>query len=166
MKTNKDNQRQAVRLEYLAGIIDGEGCIRIKKAVQRGTKNHQYYTSISVGMVERVVLEMLQEAFGGSIREERLRTGRTLYRWQLHNRELCVKALNKLKSRLVVKRQQAELAIEFESKYRTLYGFSAKTYATKTEFDMTEYHAQIQLREESYQKMRKLNAVGAAATTN
>lgn len=164
--TSQDNQRQAILLSYLAGIIDGEGCIRIKKNTQRGTQQCQYHTTISVGMTDERIPQILCERFGGKVRVELMKTSRNLYRWQLENRALAIEALKQLEPLLIVKREQALLALEFENKYCRLNTFSAKTVATKTEFDLSGYYSQIQLREDFYLRMKKLNAVGAAATTN
>lgn len=157
--SEQGNQRQAVSLEYLAGIIDGEGCIRLARQAQRRTTNKQYSAGVQVGMVEKIIPELLQATFGGAISEERVPNRRSIWRWNLRKQEDVLRFLKTIRSRLIVKKPQADLLIEFIEGYRHLR-------LVKDGNESILKGQELQRREEFYQKMKKLNAVGAAATTN
>ncbi len=76
------NPRQDILFAYLAGIIDGEGCIRIGRAnnIKKRT-NPAYAAYVQVGMTDKRVPELLQDTFGGSLREECVPEKRSIWRW-------------------------------------------------------------------------------------
>ena len=150
------NPRQAT-LCYIAGIIDGEGTIRIHKAkpyLKNKNKNYTYFAGIGVGMVERIIPELLKESFGGSLQEECVPERRSIWRWQVSGRMSVYKILEEIVPYLIVKREQAISVMEFCKDWHT--PFSRQQGLSEQE---------LQRREDAYQKLRKLNAVGAAATT-
>jgi hypothetical protein len=153
--TNQDNQRQAVLYAYLAGIIDGEGTIRIGSSRHKDW-NIKYYASIGVGMTDETVINLFVETFGSKKRIERVPDRRPIYRWGTSGNIKVPSILQKLISYLIVKRKQAELVIKFCDE-RQIKGFRRNKGLPKKE---------LRRREELYRKIRKLNAVGAAATTN
>jgi hypothetical protein len=150
------NPRQAT-LCYIAGIIDGEGTIRIHKSkpyLKNKQKNFSYSAGIGVGMVEKIIPELLKESFGGSIHEECVPERRSIWRWQVSGRMSVYKILEELVPYLIVKREQALAVMEFCKDWHT--PFSRQQGLSSQE---------LQRREDAYQKLRKLNSVGAAATT-
>lgn len=150
------NPRQAT-LCYVAGIIDGEGTIRIHKTKpykKNGNKNYTYSAGIGVGMVEKIIPELLKETFGGSIHEECVPERRSIWRWQVSGRMSVYKILEELAPYLIVKREQALAVMEFCIDWHT-------PFSRQEGLSIQE----LQRREEAYQNVRKLNAVGAAATT-
>ncbi len=97
-------------LSYLAGIIDGEGCI-----VCRATKPGRPYEldlRITVGNTDTRLLDWLQQTWGGPVHWETRTDGRRdLGLWSLairRNREIC----QRLIPELLIKRRQLELALE------------------------------------------------------
>lgn len=150
------NPRQAT-LCYIAGIIDGEGTIRIHKSkpyFKNKHKNCSYSAGIGVGMVEKIIPELLKESFGGSVQEECVPERRSIWRWQVSGRMSVYKILEELVPYLIVKREQALAVMEFCRDWHT--PFSRQQGLSGQE---------LQRREDAYQYLRKLNAVGAAATT-
>lgn len=158
MNQQQDNPRQAALTAYAAGLIDGEGTVRIAKmkpAAKSKSKHPHYHTLVAVGMVTPAPLHALRNHFGiGSIREERVPGARSLWRWTINAQAEVKKLLQTIRPHLLVKHEQADLAIWFMD--RKSAPFNRKLGLSDEE---------IRLREEAYQKMRKLNAVGAAATT-
>ena len=63
--------------EWLAGIIDGDGCLLVSK---------QGYTSleITMGLEDLALLRFIQDKLGGSIK---MRSGAKAYRYRFHNRK-------------------------------------------------------------------------------
>src|SRR3989304_4016945 len=101
------NPRQAT-LCYIAGIIDGEGTIRIHKNrpyTKNKHKNYSYAAGIGVGMVEKVIPSMLQEIFGGAMNEECVLDRRSIWRWQVSGRMSVYKILEELVPYLIIKRE-------------------------------------------------------------
>ena len=55
-------------LAYCAGIIDGEGCIRIKKTKAyrcQGRATHGYYAMVQIRMVDEAAIKFISETLGG-----------------------------------------------------------------------------------------------------
>ncbi len=162
----QDNQRQALRIAYCAGLLDGEGSfcfIKQNKDGQHkkhGKINPVYYGLIRIGLVSKEALELLNQTFPGSVvkcegvRKDRP-TYQIMYRWEIRKRELLIPMIKLLLPYLVVKRRQAEVLL------RALVNWK-NTFNDKLGITQNELHR----REEAYQLMRQLNAVGAAATTN
>lgn len=155
------NQRQAIQYAYIAGIIDGEGSFIILKRDNLYTKkthklrNPYYIGGFCIGMVEKQPIELISSIIGkGKVYEECVPNKRSIWRIRCMGNQLVRSFLDKIMPYLIVKKPQAELLYDFlsnwEIPYRRSEGISEK---------------ELQRREEAYQKMRKLNAVGAAATT-
>jgi|SRR5690242_15995252 len=149
----QDNQKQAVPIAYFAGIIDGEGWIIVRRNKGIG----QYSFEIGVGMVSKQVIDALQEQFGGNIYEERVPNRRSIWRWKVLNQPAILNCIEQVGPYLMVKHVQAALMAK-EIKTRVV----RKNNERAIKLSDTE----IQRREDFYQMVRKLNAVGAAATTN
>ncbi len=63
--------------EWLAGLIDGDGCLQVSK---------QGYTSleITMGVEDLACLRYIQDKLGGSVK---MRSGKKAYRYRLHNKQ-------------------------------------------------------------------------------
>lgn len=161
----QDNQKQALRIAYCAGLLDGEGSIcfikQNKKGQHRkhGRKSPVYYGLIRIGLVSKDALEIINEVFPGSvIRCEGVRKDRptyqVMYRWEMRKRKLLIPMLKTLIPYLVIKKRQAELLLEtlsiWEMPYNKKEGMCPR---------------EIQRRDLAWEQMRQFNAVGAAATT-
>lgn len=146
------NQRQAALLGYMAGIIDGEGCLMIKRNKGIG----QYHAMVMVGMVEKQAIKLLQETFGGNIREERVPNKRSIYRWTLGKREEVARFMEIMEPWLFIKQPQLQL----------VKAWLAVKLRERADTGRKLTEEELQHREQFYLKMKKLNAVGAAATTN
>lgn len=93
-----------LRLAYLAGFFDGEGCVYPRNGLQ-----------VSASQVDRRPLDMLQALFGGTIKTPALVEGRRqMYYWVRYGKPAAV-ALRALLPWLVVKREQVEWAIEYDA---------------------------------------------------
>lgn len=97
------NDRQT-RVIYAAGFFDGEGSISI--VIGRGNQIGSLF--ISVGQIDERPLHLLKNLWGGSINLDNKRVSR----WRL-NHQKARDALAEMLPYLIVKREQAEVAIEF-----------------------------------------------------
>jgi hypothetical protein len=164
-----------VDLAYCAGLIDGEGCIMVKrgKAYRHltGRINPSYIASVQVRMVDEGAIRFLRDTLGGWYWREKphLARGRPLYCWQIQQ-AAAESALRLLRPYLRVKHEQADNALALRrlqadrnshrtklTGYRNFpnqYGTSRKV-ANRAYSD--EYMAQC---EALYLRSRELNRVG------
>lgn len=77
---NKNNKFN----EWLAGLIDGDGCFGI-------TQKKYSNCEITVGIEDEKMLRLIQNKFGGSIK---LRSGSNSIRYRLQNKEGMIKLIN------------------------------------------------------------------------
>ena len=120
----QDNQRQAVSLEYLAGIIDGEGTISIfENKVKGQTWNVRHNAAIGLGLTDRPVVQMFADRFGGNVREERVPNRKLMYRWYAVGNKRAPEVIKHFLPYLHIKKRQAEIVMEFIKGYKnTLKG--------------------------------------------
>jgi len=161
----QDNQRQELQYAYLAGLVDGEGCLRITRDLSPGIKKQGYASprygcGITLHMVTREPLDFFASVFPDGylvyegVREDRPRQ-RPTYCWRCHNRFAVENLIGKIYKYLLVKKNQADLLLEYCRGYKRCQTLKGKDHSDE-----------LQRREELYLKMKKLNAVGPAATTN
>jgi hypothetical protein len=152
-----DDQRQALRLAYIAGLFDGEGSFIFRKSetpnLMKQTKriNPMYYGTIRIGMVEKEALEYIEDMLpGGNLTCEGVRKGREncqiMYRWNINRRQRIIEVIPLLLPYLIIKKQQAQILLDVLSNWEIPYnrkdGLSPK---------------ELQRRELAWQKMRQLN---------
>lgn len=96
-------------LAWVAGIVDGEGCICIRKV-----KGRYYFLQLSVGMTDASTIARLKSFFGGNIHTKpgKKVQHKTCYIWNVGS-DQAVSCLKKLKPYLFTKLEQACLAIDF-----------------------------------------------------
>ncbi len=132
---------------YIAGLIDGEGCISIRRCKQG--KFIYYKPMIEVGMTDRQPIELLEKTFGNSAWYEVIPTGKRkliCHKWRVTGSN-CVPVLNPILPYLIVKRKQALIVIEFIKRiFPKGIHFTPKTRAI-------EYRARTTL----YKKMQIVN---------
>jgi len=106
-----------VELAYMAGIMDGEGSIGINKIKNyNGTNTTYYRLLVQVGMVEGCIPQWLCDSFGGSIAvRPKIKPRRAVTNWQIANKQAVI-FLQAILPYLKIKKQQAEIAIDFQSK--------------------------------------------------
>lgn len=106
-------------LAYIAGILDGEGHIGIKKTVTRrnGRINPQYQERIAVRMVDEPAIRFIAETLGGNYYSERphAHNGRPLYCFQATDRQ-AASMLEAVLPYLRVKRQNALAVLELRKR--------------------------------------------------
>ncbi len=158
------NQKQAVLWAYLAGLIDGEGSFVIQKTEAQkipkscNSKSTKYLGYFCIGMVDKAPLDLIRDTIGyGKVYEERVPNRRSIWRIRFAGRLKLMPFIKELIPYLIVKKKQAELMLDFCEKWVTTRNHLGQKIVTSSE--------ELQRREDAYQKMRKLNAVGAAATT-
>jgi len=102
---------------YVAGLIDGEGCIHIEKKLGKD-KTPQYFTlRVSVTNTEFKMVNWLKENFGGHIQfhKKYKENWRRKYQWSIVARQALV-FLELIRPYVLVKGEQLELAILFQKR--------------------------------------------------
>jgi hypothetical protein len=93
-------------LEYLAGLVDGEGCIRLNPSGKG--KYRRYYPRLQVTNTYLPILEQLKEQFGGCITEKKNNRPdwSTAYDWRV-NGDTARTILTSLIPYLIIKKEKA-----------------------------------------------------------
>ena len=100
------------KIIWAAGFFDGEGCIIIKR-VHPGNRHS---VRIQVSQVNPAPIKILKELFGGhiSFQTPKNKDWSSQWKWEQDSKS-AVETLVKLLPYLVVKRDVAELAIQFQN---------------------------------------------------
>lgn len=104
-------------LSYAAGFIDGEGTITFSKQKLDGV----YNLAVSACNVHRAPIDFLEKIFGGKVYECKPRPNkekRTYFVWKVTCRQ-AEKALIELLPYLIVKREQAQLALNYYANFKS-----------------------------------------------
>jgi len=103
-------------LAYVAGIVDGEGCITLARTGIRNSKNTSISLFVTVTNTNIWIIEWLKFAFGGTIYTNRKRNETTnrkaVYTWGLYTLS-ALEFLKLIYPYLRLKKPQAEIAIKF-----------------------------------------------------
>lgn len=106
---------------YLAGIIDGEGCITImrRKHVERGERP-RYTLEVVVINTDYSLIEWLQARFGGNVLKRNLRSKKWADTWRWRTSNLHSEAiLRRVRPFLIIKARQADVALRFRDTFAT-----------------------------------------------
>ncbi|MFA5037987.1 MAG: hypothetical protein WC479_12520 [Candidatus Izemoplasmatales bacterium] len=97
--------------------MDGEGSIGINKIINyNGTKTTYYRLLVQVCMIDGFIPQWLCDSFGGSILARKGKPPRrNITQWQIANKQASA-FLQTVLPYLRIKKPQAEIAIEFQSK--------------------------------------------------
>ena len=126
MNKNQDNQREAILLSYLAGIIDGEGCIRLQTIKNNPRWNTQYHAAISIGMTDKKVIQMFADRYGSKIGVECVPNRKAVYRWKKAGNKIVPPILTELLPYLIVKKPQAELVLKYYNERKKCGGITIR----------------------------------------
>jgi len=104
-----------VEKAYIAGFVDGEGCISLgRKKDNSYRRHHTYQLVVTISNTRKEILEWLHKKFGGHFRISHppSKSRNKVWVWAI----LCRKAINFLKEiypYLKIKKSQAKLAMEY-----------------------------------------------------
>ncbi|MFA5377985.1 MAG: hypothetical protein WC455_19700 [Dehalococcoidia bacterium] len=111
-----DNLTGDALYAYTAGIIDGEGNINIYRVTSPEDKP-RYAMRIAVGSTEPWLPEFLKSKFGGNVylRPSKTKAHKDCWIWTVAAKK-ATPLLNKILPYLCLKHEQAELALQFQSR--------------------------------------------------
>ncbi len=100
---------ESLTLAYLAGLVDGEGYIGIKKANAKNSISPLYHERVQVRMVHEGAIALLASTLGGNYYREKAHAsnGRPLFCYQASDAKAAT-VLELLLPYLIVKRESAE----------------------------------------------------------
>ena len=103
--------------KYLAGLIDGEGCIDLNISYGKYIRPR---VRIALAEPSKFVLDMIQNTYGGHLykREVTNPDWQNSYSWELAGYGQVCCFLRNIKNFLYIKRQQAEFVLELENLVR------------------------------------------------
>lgn len=164
-------------IAYVAGLMDGEGCIRIKKAKAykcQGRVTPGYHASVQIKMVDQDAIEFACSVLGGwhYLEKSALKSGRPLFTWQVSDQK-AEDALRIVLPYLRVKRKQAAKVIELRelqrdgTKHRTKvvgYRNFPNKYGTPRQVPNLSFSDEYVTQCEAlFQQIKIMNRVGVAA---
>jgi len=149
-------------LAYLAGVIDADGCIRIKKSTWNMRKRSDVFSPayeewVQLKQRQPEVVSILKRHFGGTLyKEKRTRKDGKLtvmYVWNVRNKQ-AANFLRSVVEFLILKKKQGELCLELrkskESKEARMRGGMKQRRKMPREV--------LEKRERLFQEIKKLNS--------
>ena len=134
---------EPIQLAWAAGIIDGEGCIRLAPSKNNGRPS--YSVMLKVEMTHEETIIKLRRIWGCGGRHDHKGTNKPAFGLQA-NGEQAIHIIRRLLPYLVTKRLQAELVIEYWEQCQNAGGWSK------------EITVEIQAhRELIYEELKRLN---------
>jgi hypothetical protein len=121
--------REMVPTAYLAGLFDGEGCIRISKD-KMGRSNPRYALIITVNNTNPIPLHFFKNRYGGSINTRYFKSFKPIHSWTITSKN-GQRFLEDVLDNLWIKRDEALLGIEFQK--RIGLPLSAQEYEAREE---------------------------------
>ena len=131
------------QLAYFAGLFDGEGCLIVGKYIVKSQRNLAYRGFMAVTNTHIPTLLHIKSLFGGKIVVQGIE--RKCYSLAFSANEIR-RVLPELLPYLIVKREQAEVILEFFEK-QSSHSFGLLSQST------------LDFYEECYQKMKKLKKI-------
>jgi len=145
-------------LDYLAGVVDGDGSIIIGKSHKRradGSIFPKHELKLVVTNTSDVLIRWLSSRFGGHfVIAQRNSRWKSKIDWKL-NGASAAKLLELIGPSLLIKGDQSRVAVEFIDNMQRLTRGSSRT----------DVESELDRREALYQTMRRLNQRGDAAAT-
>jgi hypothetical protein len=106
------NKKHLKQRAYLAGFVDGEGCITIVRSAGQARCKIGYSIRVDVGQKDGKLMDLLYGLYNGHVCQE-LKDGKFAhYRWTVYGKS-AYKILHDIEPFLIIKREQARLAMEF-----------------------------------------------------
>ena len=123
-KDQKATRGKHIINAYLAGVIDGEGSIFISRINNKRSGNVWYRLQLSCAMTDPEAIQLLCKTFTPNTKQYIYRGGRQkgykpVYQW-LTTGDMAMTILKEIEPYLTVKKNQAKLAIKFQTWRRSL----------------------------------------------
>lgn len=98
---------------YTAGLFDGEGCVDIYKAsTGKASKSPSYMLRVNIVQKDGRVMDFLEKHFDGYVAID-FHGGYYIHKWEIRS-QAAKRFLEIIQPNVIIKRDQVDLAIEFE----------------------------------------------------
>lgn len=141
---SKLSQPSKIDLAYIAGFVDGEGCIGLHRNSDNSLK-----ASITIGNAHAGALKFIQRTLGFGGLYIHVKEGNRVRQWQYQTRNMgeLFKFLSLIAPYLIIKRKHAILMLRFlKSRLRRIKPGRKKTFSRKNPYNQAELKIWIQLR--------------------
>lgn len=149
-----------INIDYIAGFVDGEGYIGlIKNSSKKGILGHYYKPCVKIAQKEsnRIILDMLKSQYGGHISKSRQHDNTNpSVMWEISNRPMVKLFLKDLKDKLILKKENLELILDFIELPTVTNSVSDENKKLRIDID---YQKQL-----IYERIKKINKRGLAET--
>lgn len=133
-----------IELAYIAGIIDGEGCVGIHKCPDKRGYSRLHYLYLCISNNNPIVIDYFQSKLGGNITKRKSHPEwNPNYKWFIRSGK-AEEVLSIVLPFLLIKKEQAKVGIEFSK---------IKSSTQGKRLSVEEWN----LREEYYLKIKELN---------
>lgn len=147
---------------YAAGLIDGEGCIRVAKSNRKRTNGAEgrmmvYYMTVQVNSTTKPLVDFLRERWGGSLTAlagSEAMNRKPKWHWQV-SASIAAKLLEDVYPFLVVKKEQAMFARAFQAMQKRWGAFGP--VGNRQSHRPPEV---LEMQERIFQKTKQLNTRG------
>jgi hypothetical protein len=142
---------------YLAGLIDGEGCLTISKTQGKNNRTPVYTAQIIIMMTNKEVIEYIKQVTGiGNIYGQNRQSPNqsAAYRWVVNTKSDLLPFLKSIKPFLIVKQNEIEILLEYLSLPPNPEMGKGKS--------MPAFY--VNQRDQYYQRMRDLKTHGKSLT--
>ena len=114
----KDNQREDVFRAYIAGLIDGEGTIRITKGLDSGRKTYKHLIELTFVNTNKEAVDLIGDFIGGRVyvhegSKSGFKGSMDCYKTKIVGMQKPIVIIEKLLPYLRIKKPLADLAIEY-----------------------------------------------------
>ena len=154
-----------IELAWMAGFVDGEGCIMLGYSHNEKTGNYNFRRRVNIVNTNRDILKIFQDNFGGSIREQKhmrkhFPNAKPIYSWVCDAKQGAY-FIGLIKPYLKVKACQADLYLQYDYWLNNfpVYGRRVGKAADKSKEAKQSIDARIYL----VDTMHKLNKRGIAS---
>ena len=116
LKMSQDCSQANPHLAYVAGLIDGEGCLRIHRQSKKTTSTFTAIVQLNMSNKARVIGEQMAETFGGSLYEVKSPNPKWSDQWQWRiSGDVASNFVMQIRPFLMLKRKQADLILQLHS---------------------------------------------------
>lgn len=114
-KMYQDSPQADPRLAYVAGLIDGEGCLRIHRQSKAQTSTFTPVVQMNMSIKARIIRDQMLQMFGGNIYEIKAPNQKWSEQWQWRiNGDAASDFVRMIYPYLMLKKQQADLILQLQ----------------------------------------------------
>lgn len=140
---------------YLAGIVDGEGCLCISKHKSNHNRGYNHQARLEISNTDKRLLEWIKERFGGRVAvyshaQQPKNSRQTSYRWICEGKRLT-HICELIYPFSVIKKEQIEIILQIR------YSMQKPTSHKGKQCFQAVPQSELDLRDDLFMKLKKLH---------